>query len=90
MLKLKLVSRAYEITSSGAADFGKDKFVIITLEFDYDQLPAGGKPALYYYDSETGRWLALETTISFNEQSGKWEASAKVNHMGIFAVLAAI
>ncbi len=84
---LILSSQVYEITSTGPAYFGENNFIFITLEFDYGKFSPGQSPVVHYFDPETGKWIAVETTISFNEKSGKWEATIKVNHLGIFAVL---
>lgn len=84
---LWLGSEIYEIKSSGETYFGENNYITITLEFDPEKIPACLSPAIHYYDPEQGKWVELETKVEYNEKTGKWLATAKVNHLGKFAVL---
>ena len=83
-LRLKLGSDIYEITTTGARDFG-DNNITIRIPFDLGKITAGEAAAINYYDEKTGKWTALATTVE-RGPDGQWYAVVAVNHLTRFAV----
>lgn len=88
-LRISLLGKVYEITTSGERYFGETNYITIIFDFDPNNLPLGQRPVIHYYDEEKGQWVEIKTDIEYDEETGKWKAVVKVNHLTKFAVFAA-
>jgi hypothetical protein len=80
----KLVSRIMDIVKDKSGNFLKP--VTITLSFDNSGLdPNEYDIAIYYYDEDTGKWIALDN-IRLNPETGT--ISGDTTHFTKFAVIA--
>ena len=80
----QLLSRVMDIVKDKSGNFLKP--VTITLSFDNSGLdPNEYDIAIYYYDEDTGKWIALDN-IRLNFNSGT--ISGDTNHFTKFAVIA--
>ncbi|GAB1476510.1 hypothetical protein MASR2M70_13440 [Bacillota bacterium] len=86
-LGLTIGSSIFEITTTGTSSFGENNYISITLEFEYSQLRFGQRPVIHYYDTDKKEWVEIDTVLKYNQETGKWEAAIKVNHLTMFAVL---
>ncbi|MDD4753117.1 MAG: copper amine oxidase N-terminal domain-containing protein, partial [Desulfitobacteriaceae bacterium] len=86
---MKLGSDVFEITTSGTAFFGDDKFITIKIAYDPAKISAGERPVLSYFDTLQGKWVNIPTTLEYNAETGRWFAVVKVNHLTTFAVISA-
>jgi putative cell wall-binding protein/Ca2+-binding RTX toxin-like protein len=88
-LKISILGKVYEITTSGERYFGETNYITISFDFDPKDLPLGQRPVIHYYDEEQGKWVEIKTEIEYDEETGKWKAVVKVNHLTKFALFAA-
>jgi len=88
-LRLKLGSDVYEITTTGSTEFG-DQAISIKIAYNPENIAEGEQPVINYYDEEAGQWVAIETTIEYDQETGTYYAVITVNHLTKFAVFSTL
>ncbi|HBX24067.1 MAG TPA: hypothetical protein DEF34_10630 [Desulfotomaculum sp.] len=84
-LRVKLASGVYEIETDGERDFG-DNNITIKIPYDPNDIAEGEQPVVHYYDEDLEQWIALNTTLEYDEDSKTYYAVVQVNHLTKFAV----
>lgn len=80
--KLSLASSVFEVSQSITANFAKP--LTLSLQFDPAAVGAKQQAAIFYYDTESKKWIEVGGTAD-----GSW-MKGEVNRLGIYAVLAKV
>ncbi|MFZ5946326.1 MAG: stalk domain-containing protein, partial [Bacillota bacterium] len=85
-LLMRVSSDIYEITTSGSREFGDHNYITIRLPYDFAKVSVGEQPIVHYFDTILGKWVPIQTSLEYNQETGTWNAVIQVNHLTKFAV----